>query len=193
VKRATGLLTAALGACHPNAGAPPVDADEARGPTEAVALEPETPTNRQPGEQLDAVIPLFDGGALALASLRGRVVLLELSASWERGWNEAHEHHASLANAYGERLAIVVVSADADGSVLESSLIGPFTLGWDPQGALAARLRVAGFPTFLVLDADGRIVAIHRGFDEHVRRALHEEIDRLLGTGPANASPPARG
>jgi hypothetical protein len=169
-------------ACHPSAPVEPAAEDEDAADREPTPLEPETPTNRTEGDALDVVVPLVDGGALELASLRGKVVLLEISASTEPGWDASLSEHAALAQAYGEHLRIVVVASDADMSALEDVALGPFELGWDPQGALAAKLRVAGFPTFLIVDPEGKISWIDRGYDERVRTRMREELERLLGS-----------
>lgn len=173
-------LWLALG-CHPGAPrAPDTDAEEA-GEGESTPLEPETPTNRAQGDELRVIVPLVDGGALDLASLRGRVVVLELSASTEPGWAASLAEHEALADEYGDRLRVVVVASDPDASALEHAALGPVELGWDPQGALAASLRVAAFPTVLVLDPEGKITWIERGYDEQVRQGLRAELQRLLG------------
>jgi hypothetical protein len=38
-----------------------------------------------------------------------------------------------------------------------------FDLGWDPQGALAARLQAAALPTVVILDRRGRITFVQAG------------------------------
>ncbi len=121
-------------------------------------LIPAEPANRSAGETLDATIPLVGGGALELASLRGRPVVVEISASWEPGWKETHAIYAELLQRHPELAVIVVASEPEDRALLElpAGLIG----AWDPAGALAARLSVAIFPTVFVLDRDGTIVAV---------------------------------
>lgn len=175
----SGVLVAC--ACHPTAPVEPAGADASGDAHEPTPLEPETPTNRAAGEELNAVVPLVDGGGLELASLRGHVVVLEISASTEPGWDASLAEHAAMAETHGDRLRIVVVASDPDASALEGVALGPFELGWDPQGALAASLQVAGFPTFLVVDPAGKITWIERGYDEAVRAELRAEVERLLG------------
>lgn len=177
-----GVLAFAVAlACHPTTAVAPGAGEDDESGREPTPLEPETPTNREEGQALDVVVPLVDGGGLELASLRGHVVLLEISASTEPGWDASLAEHAALAETYGERLRIVVVASDPDASALEDVALGPFELGWDPQGALAASLRVAGFPTFLIVDPDGKISWIDRGYDESVRADMRAQLERLLG------------
>lgn len=121
--------------------------------------QPLTPSNRKDGEVLDANVPLADGGVLALPSLRGKVVILELCDAAHRD-AAAEADYTALAQSSGDALAVVMVALDRDGWHDDAP---PHTLGWDPQGALAARLRAAKLPTVLVLDPQGRIAFQYGG------------------------------
>jgi hypothetical protein len=57
-----------------------------------------------------------------------------------------------------------------------------FDLGWDPQGALAARLQVAALPTVVVLDRGGRISFVQGG--------ARQAPPRRSRTASARPSPP---
>jgi hypothetical protein len=161
-------------ACRP-AGEP---AEPGPGPPEEPPLEPPTPTNREEGEVFDAAIPLVGGGELALSSLRGRVVLLEISASWADGAPAARARWAELARAHPAGLAVVLVAVE-DEPADPTLLPGGVLVGWDPQGALAARLRIAGFPTLIVLDRTGTIALIRRGYDDAIAAEVAAAVARL--------------
>jgi hypothetical protein len=96
---------------------------------------------------------------LALASLRGKVVILELNDAAHRD-AAAELDYTALAERSQARLAIVMVALDRDGWPDDAP---PYLLGWDPQGALAARLRAAALPTVIVLDTEGRIAHQYGG------------------------------
>jgi len=142
------------------------------------------PVNHQPGEQLTATVPLVDGDGLALASLRGRVVVLELTATWTRSWPETYPFYARLLQEHGPaQLAVIVVVMDSERAALspEPGLRGPgFELGWDPQGALAARLQAAALPTVVVLDREGRVAFAQSDTPTGATRALEDGIRRAL-------------
>jgi hypothetical protein len=152
-----------------------VEADEHPGEP----LVPAEPANRSAGDELEASISVAGGGALALSSLRGRPVLLEITASWEPGFAEAHRFYAELLAEHPE-LAVVVVIAEADDAAL-SGLPPGFTPAWDPAGALAAKLSVAIFPTMFVIDRAGRIHAVTNGWSEAVRAGLSAAVARVAG------------
>lgn len=133
-------------------------------------LLPSEPANRAAGDELEATITVAGGGAIELSSFRGRPVLLEISASWEPGFAEAHALYAELIAAHPE-LAVIVVLADPDDGALVG-LPDEFTPAWDPAGALAAKLSVATFPTMFVIDRSGRIGAVLNGWSDEVRTQL---------------------
>lgn len=137
-------------------------------------LLPSEPANRAAGDELEATITVAGGGAIELSSLRGRPVLLEISASWEPGFAEAHALYVELLAADPE-LAVIVVVADPDDGALVGLPAG-CTHAWDPAGALAAKLSVASFPTMFVLDRDGRISAVVSGWSDEVREQLRSAV-----------------
>ncbi len=140
------------------------------------------PTNRQPGETLELTIPRIDGDALSLADLRGRVVVLEVSATWREDWRAGYGVYNELLHEHGDHLAAILISVDPERDHLspEPAVRAPaFTLGWDPQGAVAAQLQLATFPTLLILDRDGRIAHIETGA-RPTRDQLQAFIEPLL-------------
>ena len=136
------------------------------------------PSRHAAGEQVDANVPLQQGGVLSLAELRGKVVVLEVVDAAHRDAAVEAEYAAVLARFAG-RVEVVMVSLDADGWVGD---VPPFVLGWDPQGALAARLLAASVPTVLLLDTAGRVVTQYSGARKpnHAAliAALHEALAR---------------
>jgi peroxiredoxin len=166
-------LAFVLSACHPAAtggGAGKVTATPTSGDAEREA------SNRGPGELLEETVPLLSGEALDLASLHGRVVLLELSATWVETWEEAHQQFGEMLRQNGDDdLVVIVVSLDTERDRLEADWernAHPFLLGWDPQGALAARLQVVALPTVFVVGRDGRIAHVLSGSDPSDRNEM---------------------
>jgi hypothetical protein len=139
----------------------------------------ETSTLRAPileprGPPLQATIPLLGGGSTQTAALRGRVVLLELSATDRAVWPVAQARFRGLVDQLGEeRLVVVSVAIDPQPTDLRRYWDRdkpPFTLAWDPQGALALRLGATTLPTAYVLDRQGRRLAKIAGGDDYVER-----------------------
>ncbi|MFV8750926.1 TlpA family protein disulfide reductase [Nannocystaceae bacterium ST9] len=155
--------------------------DEAGEPD--LPLLPEAPANAELGDQLELTIPLLGGESIELAGLRGRPVVLDISASWEAGWTETHALELAAAKQHPE-LAVIVVAAEPDDRSLTDLPI-ELMPAWDPAGALAAKLSVAIFPTLLVLDSEGRVLAVLSGYDDETLAALGQAIDEALAATPS--------
>jgi hypothetical protein len=155
------------------------------------AQPPEPPVTD--GQPLDATIPLFAGDSTQLSALRGKVVILELSATDRPGWQQAHTHYRALLDELAPALEVVAVSIDGAVEPLRAEWDvdpPPFVLGWDPQGALALRLGVKSLPTAFVLDREGRIVGATAGFDAKTLRELDGLVREAMA--PARSGPAAR-
>ena len=161
------LVLVLLAACKPSegSGVPPAETPG----------HPRAPTRHAAGEQLDVNVPLASGEVLPIAELRGKVVLLALSDAAHRDAQVLGDY-ARLAEAHGDDLTVLVVSLDRDGW---QSPVAPYVLGWDPEGALAARLHAAALPMVLVLDRDGRIAHQHGGADPGAHAQTIATVERL--------------
>jgi hypothetical protein len=173
---ATLLLLALVSACPAGVTNPPSDGGEPMTDIDADSepIIPAEPANRSSGDELDATIPVVGGDALALSSLRGRPVLLEISASWEPGFAEAHALYVELLAAHPDLAVVIVVADPADAGL--DGLGDQFILAWDPAGALAAKLTVATMPTMFVIDRSGHISVVFNGWNEEVRDTLARAV-----------------
>jgi peroxiredoxin len=161
VRAQGGIVLAVLVGCGVGISRAPTEVPPEPAATAAVDLE------TAPGGVLEATVPLIDGSAVALSDLRGRVVLLEVSATSRPHWAPAQAVYRELVDELGdERVAVVSVAADPDSSGLRADWDRdkpPFLLAWDPQGALALRLGIRVLPTAVVLDPGGRVAATIAG------------------------------
>ncbi len=124
------------------------------------------PTNREAGEQLHLTLPRVDGDSVALGDLQGHVVVLEVSATWTENWRDSFTRYNALVREHPDQVTAVLLLVDPRRDVLSPEPVvrePGFILGWDPQGAVAAQLQLATFPTVLVLDRDGKIAHISAG------------------------------
>jgi cytochrome oxidase Cu insertion factor (SCO1/SenC/PrrC family) len=166
--RTLALALLAAAACKP--------AQDAATAEPTAPGQPATPSRHTTGERLDANVPLASGDVLALAQLRGKVVLLELSDAAHRK-AEVLADYAKMLETHGEQLAIVVVSLDASGW---DSSAASYELGWDPDGALAAKLHAAALPTVLVLDREGRVAYQYGGETNGAHAEAIATLEKLL-------------
>jgi len=125
-------------------------------------------------------------GKLELASLRGKVVVLNFWASW---CIPCKDEAPYLEQVWLDRRAEGVVVLGVDAKDFRSDARGfagrydlTYPLAYDGPGATLPSYGVTGFPETYVLDRQGRVVEAFVGSidssQEHVR--LREAIDRAL-------------
>ncbi len=139
--------------------------------------------------------PSLGGDTLALASLRGRVVLVNAWATW---CSPCRWEMPAIENLYqrlgGRGLVVVAVSqdeapgpdatfggtlGDVAGFVRENHLTFPVLL--DPGRRLAQLFGIVGLPTSILIDRRGRIVRKVLGPARWDQAPYADEIQRLLG------------
>lgn len=112
-------------------------------------------------------VPRVDGTGFDLTALQGKIVIVEWSASWVDSWKQSYPLYNDLLITYGaQQLAVILISLDHDGERLHPEpgvRTRGFELGWDPQGALAAKLQLAVLPTLVIMDTNGKIALVEQG------------------------------
>jgi hypothetical protein len=121
-------------------------------------------------EPLDLTLSRANGTTLELAALSGRATLLFLFATYDTDSQFALAPLVKFIESE-PRLQVIGVALQPDAKAFldmyQSSLGVPFALFYDPGNRLlrgdTALGRVAAVPTFVALDAEGRIRAQHLG------------------------------
>jgi len=120
-----------------------------------------------------------------LASQRGKVVLLDVWATWCEPCKEALPTYQALAQQYGARgLQVYALNVDADtkqiGSFLQSVKVTLPVLV-DKDAAVAEKLlHVSVMPTTFIIDKRGVVRHVHEGFAEEFLMKYQTEIEALL-------------
>ncbi|MGH7815654.1 MAG: TlpA family protein disulfide reductase [Candidatus Binataceae bacterium] len=133
----------------------------------------------------------LDGRTVSLDSLRGKVVFLNIWATW---CGPCREEIPSLATLYEEfknnpNFVMLAVSQDTKGSAVVAPFVKAhgihFTVLLDPENQVAASYGISGVPETFVIDRQGRITAHHMGpFDwsrPDVKAALQELLKAKTG------------
>jgi len=165
------------------------------GEHDAATVEATAPGAGQAGEAAEAAeeelepapdfdLPLLGGGRVRLADVAGRIVIIDFWATWcppcefqVPELNAFYEDHRDEPD-----LALFGVSVDTAGAdvvaewVAEKGVEYPILLDGEP---LARQIGALGFPTLLVITADGRVDGQHVGLIE--RATLEEALARLRG------------
>lgn len=124
----------------------------------------------------------FDG---SLPDLKGRVVLIDFWASWCAPCKKSFPVMKELHDKFNERgLTIVAISVDEKKSDMDSFLKknpAPFTIVRDANGKAPEAFGADKMPTSFIVGVDGKVVAVHGGFDGEVTRKEYlNEIEAAL-------------
>jgi thiol-disulfide isomerase/thioredoxin len=127
---------------------------------------------------------LDGGGEFALGDLRGKVVLVDFWASWCGPCQKSMPAFDALAKEFpADKFALVGVNVDSDLGAAKKALSKrpvSYTIASDPGGKLPARYGVKTMPTAYLIDGDGAIRYVHRGFRDGDVDALREKIKKLI-------------
>ena len=130
------------------------------------------------------------GDEVSLAALRGKVVFLNVWATWCAPCREEMPSIESLYRDFktDKDFVVLAVSQDTDGAavprfVKQNNL--QFTVLLDPRNEVGERYDVNGIPETFIIGRDGRIVAHHVGpydwSNTDIREALQELIKSRQG------------
>jgi cytochrome c biogenesis protein CcmG/thiol:disulfide interchange protein DsbE len=131
------------------------------------------------------------GQTISLASLRGKVVFLNIWATWCPPCREEMPSIESLYNEFRHDpdFVILAVSQDTDGAKAVAPYMKQngfnFTVLLDPKNNVGEAYNVSGIPETFIIDQRGRIVAHHIGpydwSNSEIRDALQELVNSKAG------------
>ena len=135
---------------------------------------------------LQFTISALEGKPLALSALQGKVVVMDLWATWCIPCREQHPLYEKVKDRFRDNPSVVFLSVNSDA---DRTLVKPFLTQAKWQGpvyfedGLARLFSVEGLPATLVLDPQGRLYTHLNGFldKDHFVDLLTERIrDALL-------------
>ncbi len=130
----------------------------------------------------------YRGGDVNQESLKGKVVVLDMWATW-CGW--CFEGFPNLQKVYeqfqdNDKVVILAVDTD-DVTVTDEQVKAAFAkakltipVARDTNQAAGNQFQVQGLPTMIILGADGTVEDYHIGYDPNLATTLPAKIDRLL-------------
>lgn len=127
-----------------------------------------------------------DGKTITAQSLRGKVVLLEFWASWCPPCLTLFPQLEKVYQHFKSRSDVVVLAVNR----MENPELGrayfqrlglSMPLAFDPYN-VAGSFLIVGMPSGVLLDRKGRVVVVHRGYDQkqEVAAQLIQEIEAVL-------------
>ena len=140
---------------------------------------------QEPGSALD--LHRLDGGSFALASLKGKVVVLDFWASWCIPCRSSFPFFDSLQHKFASQgLAVVGLTLEEDGDAVATFLDDipvAFQIVRDPSGRAGEAFDVVAMPTTFLLDRNGKVAARFEGGDQKTHAQLDTAVATLLAGG----------
>lgn len=138
-------------------------------------------TAKGPRPAPDISLSLVGGGEVTLADFRGKPLVVGVGATWcphclheAPIFKRAHDRYGDKVNFLG----IIAKSPQKDAEALVRKNGLDFKIGLDPDGSVAKKLGITGFPSSLFINSEGYIVDDNFGGLEESE--LYEKIDALI-------------
>ena len=127
----------------------------------------------------------LDGsGDLKLGDLRGKVVFVDFWASWCAPCQKSMPLFDTMAKEFpAEKFELVGVNVDKDLGAAKKALAKrpvSYTIVSDPTGTLPGRYGVETMPMAYLIDGDGAVRYVHKGFRDGDIEKLRAHIKKLL-------------
>ncbi len=150
----------------------------------ARALDLITPSRQRLAK--DFKVSSLDGGTLRLSELRGKVVLLNLWATWCEPCKEEMPAMERLWRRYkAHGLVVVALSMDAQGAKVVKPFIDKarfsYPVGLDPRMEVAQLYGARAVPATFIIDRSGNLYAFALGPREWDSKSAASFFDSLLG------------
>jgi len=126
------------------------------------------------------------GHDVSLSSLRGKVVFLNIWATWCGPCREEMPSMEALFNSFKNRKDFVMLAVSQDH--MGRDIVAPyveknnfhFEVLLDPDNQLQDSYNITGVPETFIIDRTGRIVAHHMGAFDWSRDEVREALEELL-------------
>lgn len=145
------------------------------------------PARARPVAAPSFVLPDLSGKVMKMQDLRGKVVLLNLWATWCPPCVEEMPTLQALAKKMaGRDFVLLAVSQDEQPKVVgrwiaERGFTFPVLL--DERGQVGADLGVTGYPETFIVDRQGQIVHHHVGYRDWSESGIVAALEGLMNTG----------
>lgn len=117
-------------------------------------------------------------------SLKGKIVIVDFWASWCLPCAKSFPVLDELQKKYGDKVVVLAVNVDEKAANMEKFLKKTpvtFTVVRDGEHKLVAAAEPETMPTSFILDGEGKVRFVHKGFHgEDTRKEYISEIESLL-------------
>ncbi len=129
-------------------------------------------------------LPDRDGATISLQSLKGKVVLVDIWASWCIPCRAAFPAYDSLYRQYRDQgFEVLAINVDETRSAADRFLSGrefQMRVLFDPTGVAPTGFNVRAMPTSYLVDKQGAIRFSHEGFTDKALPQYRREVEQLI-------------
>jgi thiol-disulfide isomerase/thioredoxin len=133
-------------------------------------------------------LPDREGTTVTLDSLRGKVVLVDIWASWCPPCKAAFPAYDKLYRDYRARgLEVLAINVDEKRSAADAFLNGrefAVRVLFDPKGTAPMGFDLKAMPTSYLVDKRGAVRFSHEGFTDKIVLEYRDEIEQLIAEKP---------
>jgi len=137
-----------------------------------------------PGAAPDFTLRRLNGPNLRLQEQRGQVVMVNFWATWCAPCRQEMPHLNRLHDAYRDKgfvlLGVNIDDDPAKGAVLAQTLGLRFPVLFDTDKAVTRQWDLGSMPSTVLIDRQGRVRHIHRGYREGLEVTYESQMRGLL-------------
>ncbi|MEO6566180.1 MAG: TlpA disulfide reductase family protein [Casimicrobiaceae bacterium] len=131
-------------------------------------------------------LPTAKGEPLALDRLRGKVVYVDFWASWCGPCRRSFPWMNEMQQKYGAKgFTVVAINVDkkrVDAENFLAQIPANFPVVYDEAGTTPAAYAVKGMPSSYLIDPNGKVSYVERGFVDENKAPLEDRVKALLAT-----------
>ena len=131
----------------------------------------------------DLTLTDLEDRPIALNELRGRVVLLDLCASWCLVCRQSLPFYAELQRQHADDVSVIAVTIDDDADdarAFARTIPAPIRVAHDADAEQAATLGLQAMPTLVIADRTGRVRLRHQSFRPEDRATIEKLVAELV-------------
>lgn len=132
----------------------------------------------------DFTVKTLDGKNLRLEEQKGNVVMVNFWASWCGPCRKEMPLIEKIQKKYS-RLGFTVIGMNVDEDTAAAQRFlkdveTSFPIGLDPKGEVSKMYKVAAMPTTVMIDRNGKVRNIHKGYKAGDEKAYEKMIKKLI-------------
>ena len=120
-----------------------------------------------------------------LSAMQGQVVYVDFWASWCGPCRKSFPWMNEMQSRYGAKgLKVIAVNVDTDQALALAFIKdhpAKFDIAYDAKGQIASQFGLSVMPSSYLIDRQGKVVFVHKGFLEKHIAELEQRIQSVLG------------